>query len=682
MALSVADIASLLSTAATPGLPAPDFGKALGLNADGNIGMKLGELVGPPGKLLGKLVAAGALPAVKLARNLPKTGKVLEGLPKEAVGPLASAQDAAAAYMKGTGRAYAPPEQYVSVDPERSKAIAAAYDAMPHAPDDPAVKRAYDAMIRETMQQWEAIKKTGLKVDFIDPAKGDPYTKPSDALRDLRDNNHLWVFPTEGGFGGSASSHVDISGNPLLAPAGEINGRPVVANDIFRIVHDYFGHAKGGVGFRANGEENAWRAHAAMYSPEARRAMTTETRGQNSWVNFGPHGEFNRTASGAETQYAPQKTGLLPEEFSTDTYEPGRITLGDMLAQRYPEIAPGVEKVDPKTGKRFMSKQLSDEAQQVQQMRVAAQKDIDAGNYNPLFDIEQRFHANPANYPLEGNTLTDAMPKKDATADKWRKMFDTPEVRRRLGDAYDKGNADPLAKDWYAMGQLEDAFVQALGPEAGRAAFKQRFADAMAATTGGADPTSNLMMSAYGNFLREKGQPIPKSAVDMPFPIGGRYVTGNMGMYDDVINKGEGLSASERPKRFNFSGNFQGHTDRKTIDEQMMTAFDPSGKMPSPPGDSYGVLESIVNDVLRKKGAAPMENGQDVMWAALKGVQGKPMMQHVNEMIERTSRITGKTTREVLDGFIRGTMPMYGMAGAAIGVPVLMRHLTGADDVQ
>jgi hypothetical protein len=82
---------------------------------------------------------------------------------------------------------------------------------------------------------------------------------------------------------------------------------------VFRIVHDYFGHIKEGVGFREDGEENAWRSHSAMYSDKARPAMTAETRGQNSWVNFGPFAEFNKTAKGSETQYAPQKTGLLPD---------------------------------------------------------------------------------------------------------------------------------------------------------------------------------------------------------------------------------------------------------------------------------------------------------------------------------------------------------------------------------
>jgi hypothetical protein len=99
----------------------------------------------------------------------------------------------------------------------------------------------------------------------------------------------------------------------LLKPTGEvIDGRHVVVNDEFRIVHDMFGHFKEGVGFRASGEDNAWRSHASMFSKAAIPAMTAETRGQNSWVNYGPYGETNRHASAGDTHYAPQKIGMLP----------------------------------------------------------------------------------------------------------------------------------------------------------------------------------------------------------------------------------------------------------------------------------------------------------------------------------------------------------------------------------
>jgi hypothetical protein len=102
--------------------------------------------------------------------------------------------------------------------------------------------------------------------------------------------------------------------NPMLADAGEeIGGHPARVNDIFRIVHDYFGHAKEGHGFRAEGEDNAFRSHAAMYSDAAKPAMASELRGQNSWLNFGPHGEANRTAKAADTIFADQKIGNMPE---------------------------------------------------------------------------------------------------------------------------------------------------------------------------------------------------------------------------------------------------------------------------------------------------------------------------------------------------------------------------------
>jgi hypothetical protein len=122
----------------------------------------------------------------------------------------------------------------------------------------------------------------------------------------------LFVTPTAGNFG--TGKDFNPAGNPLLDESGYyISGRPALINDLFRVIHDYFGHYKGGNGFRALGEENAYRYHCGMFSPLARKALTTETRGQNSWLNYGPHGEHNRTASESETIFADQKTGLLPE---------------------------------------------------------------------------------------------------------------------------------------------------------------------------------------------------------------------------------------------------------------------------------------------------------------------------------------------------------------------------------
>jgi hypothetical protein len=239
--------------------------------------------------------------------NIPGIGTV-------AVQPNPVARQAAVDYMKSAGLPYNPPADYVKVDKDRAIRIAKAFEEMKHDPHDPEVAKAYDAMIKETTAQYDALIKTGLKVEFIDYAKqGDPYAaSPRMAIEDIKNNSHFWVFPTDAGFG--SNSAFDASKNPLLASTGHtISGKPALANDLFRVVHDYFGHAKEGNGMRADGEENAWRMHSAMYSPLARRAMTTETRGQNSYVNFGPDAAHNKTASGADTKYADQKVGLLPQ---------------------------------------------------------------------------------------------------------------------------------------------------------------------------------------------------------------------------------------------------------------------------------------------------------------------------------------------------------------------------------
>jgi hypothetical protein len=149
--------------------------------------------------------------------------------------------------------------------------------------------------------------KDGVKVD-MNPDY--PYKVPREVMDDVRDNKHMTIFPTEGGFG---TEHAGPTDHPMLERAPvQIGGKPATYNDLFRAVHDYYGHLEHGNGFRGQGEYNAWRNHRQMYSPTARGAMDSETLGQNSWVNNGPHAAANKGASGADTIYADQKAGLLP----------------------------------------------------------------------------------------------------------------------------------------------------------------------------------------------------------------------------------------------------------------------------------------------------------------------------------------------------------------------------------
>lgn len=228
--------------------------------------------------------------------------------------PVSPIEEAAAEYMRGRGiYDFQPLDAYPAFSEDRAKAIALAYADMAHDPSNPAVRRAYDAMIDETLAQYNALKDAGIDFRFLREGMSDPYAaSPGLGYKDMVENGRLWVFPTDFGFG--TSSGFDPSANPLLKRVGRIGDKPdAVANDAFRVVHDAFGHyGPGNPFFRHQGEERAWVEHSRMYGPEARGAMTSETRGQNSWLNFGPYGEQNRKALGADTVFADQKTGLMP----------------------------------------------------------------------------------------------------------------------------------------------------------------------------------------------------------------------------------------------------------------------------------------------------------------------------------------------------------------------------------
>lgn len=221
------------------------------------------------------------------------------------------------------------------VSPERGARIAQEYENMEHSPDSPEVKQSYKALIDETLGQFKDLKKSGLQIDKIKEGQGNPYPNGSkDLFKDVNENNHIWYYPTEQGFG----SNTKISDHPMLQETSEkINGEPLLANDVFRIVHDIYGHVKEGHTFGPKGEENAWLTHRQMYSPEARPAMTTETRGQNSWVNYGPYGEANR-ANPAKTVYADQKAGLLPDWVSNEGTKDA-----DVISKRKSSYASGGE---------------------------------------------------------------------------------------------------------------------------------------------------------------------------------------------------------------------------------------------------------------------------------------------------------------------------------------------------
>jgi hypothetical protein len=268
----------------------------------------------------------------------------LKGAPtvEDATGPDPRVVAVAERYARDHGIPLKRQAEYAKINPELAARIATAYDQMPHAPNDPKVAAAYQAMIEQTVDQYKALKADGYKFWFYDEGN-DPYAgNPWNAIRDLRQNQSMAVFATEAGFG-SGATDVDTSTSPLLVdsgiqwPYGAPDGpmKRVLVNDLFRAVHDVFGHSMEGAGFRAQGEENAWQAHIRLYTGLAQGAMTSETRGQNSWLNFGPYGENNRTASLEDTVFGDQKSGLMPEW----TWAEGRVADQDSPLASVPTYA-------------------------------------------------------------------------------------------------------------------------------------------------------------------------------------------------------------------------------------------------------------------------------------------------------------------------------------------------------
>lgn len=167
--------------------------------------------------------------------------------------------------------------------------LARDYSTLQHVPSADETASAYHVFTRELLRQWDslwsAVRLTATDNGHIYPTSKAMFTDIS--------RGHLYYF-TGGELPADHPLSAVVSGHKL--------------NDIFRAVHDYYGHYPGRYAFSALGEEHAFRRHAGMFSYEGIKALATETRGQNAWFNFGPHAHLPRN----QRPYADQKAGLLP----------------------------------------------------------------------------------------------------------------------------------------------------------------------------------------------------------------------------------------------------------------------------------------------------------------------------------------------------------------------------------
>lgn len=153
---------------------------------------------------------------------------------------------------------------------------APSWDSSPHA------RASYDALEEETWRQYDAMtsprSRGGLGLSaHVTPH--DPYGRSDssqqfadrwqniipEAKQDVGENNRIQALSTASTGGGHSFRNQDT-------------------NDVFRAVHDLFGHLGANRGVDRHGEEGAYQHHRQMYSPLARPALSAQLREQVGYL--------------------------------------------------------------------------------------------------------------------------------------------------------------------------------------------------------------------------------------------------------------------------------------------------------------------------------------------------------------------------------------------------------------
>jgi hypothetical protein len=114
----------------------------------------------------------------------------------------------------------------------------------------------------------------------------------------------------------------------MCEPSGlSAAGVPLLYNDVFRVVHDLFGHVLHAARMDVAGEFTAALGHLRMYSPPAHPVLFVEQVSQICWFFYGPHlrrPDGTRPRRGqpgwtppAERPYPEQKVVRCPPHFLT-----------------------------------------------------------------------------------------------------------------------------------------------------------------------------------------------------------------------------------------------------------------------------------------------------------------------------------------------------------------------------
>ena len=270
-----------------------------------------------------------------------------------------------AGYLRSVGMdpkyVYFPRETEYAIDSDFGEALAKAYDTVV-ATVDPEIEKIYfmeGGFVSQLDDQYTYLsEKLGIVFDFKKrPASGAHYQTPEE-MTEAIDNKSFLVDSHAGDL------QVDeINGRTLLGDTDFPMDHPARAqgattwNDIYRAVHDVFGHARLGNSTTREGEDIAYMYHAQMFSPEARKALFLETRAQNMTQNFQLNPDTGRpwgrgVAASETVKRFPDQKASFRNEAGEDVLSPfvemlgGRQVGDQFLDPTHEDVREGLKILD------------------------------------------------------------------------------------------------------------------------------------------------------------------------------------------------------------------------------------------------------------------------------------------------------------------------------------------------